>query len=354
MYTKPKFSLNDLIHWTRLEVYVFLFWGLIPTALWKLVGFHWLQLPWTPIALVGTAVAFLIGFQSNAAYGRIWEARKIWGGIVNTSRSFGVQTLDLITKEHAKDDEYSEEQLQEERAKIFRRHIAWMAALRHAMRKQKPWEDFRAFKTNREWDAKIHVPEFKVSLEDDLSAWLDDDELSEVMAKTNKSTALLRLQSRHLRQLKEKGYVWEFAFLQLESLITEMFTLQGKSERIKNFPYPRHFATLGTDFVRVFILLLPFGVIPGFAKVGEELATIHPVAGNYFVWLSVPFVAVVAWVFHTMHRIGTVGENPFAGGVNDVPISAISRGIEVDMLEMLETPKEEIPSAYPSPNDTQM
>lgn len=51
---------------------------------------HWFKIPWTPIALIGTAVAFVIGFQNNSAYGRIWEARKIWGGIVNTSRTFGM------------------------------------------------------------------------------------------------------------------------------------------------------------------------------------------------------------------------------------------------------------------------
>ena len=78
MYTKHKYSFIDMLLWTRFEILLFLLVTVVPTALFELAGFRWLQLPWTPIALIGTAVAFLIGFQNNAAYGRAWEARKIW------------------------------------------------------------------------------------------------------------------------------------------------------------------------------------------------------------------------------------------------------------------------------------
>jgi putative membrane protein len=69
------------------ETLVFLVLAILMTALYELLGLHWLQIPWTPLALVCTAVAFLIGFQNKAAYGRAWGARKIWGGIVNTSHT---------------------------------------------------------------------------------------------------------------------------------------------------------------------------------------------------------------------------------------------------------------------------
>lgn len=353
MYTKAKYSFPDLIMWTGWELMWFALIGLVPTALFQLAGFKWLQLPWTPIALVGTAVAFLIGFQSNAAYGRIWEARKIWGGIVNASRTFAVLTLDTVTNEHA-DPLLEESELETHRRTIVHRHIAWLTALRHTMRLQKQWEDADNYKSSGKWNDRIHVPEFETTLEDDLEAWLSEAEKAEVLAKTNKCTALLRLQSQHLRDLKEKGVIWEFSFLELEALVAELFTLQGKSERIKNFPYPRQFATLGSDFVRVFIAILPFGVIPNFAQLGQEISRSHPQIGANFVWLSVPFIMVVAWVFHTMYRIGKVGENPFSASADDVPISTIARGIEIDLLEMLRVPPEELPDPFPVLYDIQM
>tara|TARA_R110002072_G_scaffold244688_2_gene404022 strand:- start:1211 stop:1525 length:315 start_codon:yes stop_codon:yes gene_type:complete len=79
--TKSRYSLRDLLLWTRWETCAFLLLAASVTALHRLAGFDFLQLPWAPIAIIGTAVAFIIGFQNNAAYRRIWEARKIWGGI---------------------------------------------------------------------------------------------------------------------------------------------------------------------------------------------------------------------------------------------------------------------------------
>ena len=136
--------------------------------------------------------------------------------------------------------------------------------------------------------------------------------------------------------------------------MVELFNLQGKSERIKNFPYPRQFATLGYDFVYVFILLLPFGVIPEFSKIGESIILDHPLVGNYLVWAAIPFTVIVSWVFHTMQRIGTVGENPFEGGANDVPISTIARGIEIDIRQMIGDDNDSIPKPLPEYNNVQM
>ena len=144
------------------------------------------------------------------------------------------------------------------------------------------------------------------------------------MEKGNKSTALLFLQSKSIKDLKDKGLLWEFSFLELENLLEELFTLQGKSERIKNFPYPRQYATLSFQFVRVFMILLPFGLLPAFGDIGLKISGAYPIIGKYFVWLGIPFTTSVAWVFHTMERIGRVGENPFEGSGNDVPISTIA------------------------------
>jgi putative membrane protein len=353
MYTRRVFKVADLIKWTRFEIYIFLAIVVAVVAIYYTFELYWLAIPFTPLALIGTAVAFVIGFQNNSAYGRIWEARMIWGGIVNTSRTFGMFVQDMVTNEHAR-VQLSEEELRHEVRTLTYRHIAWMTALRHAMRAAKPWETVVHERTNREWSQLISPPEWEASLEDDLRPYLSDKDLAYVLAKNNKQTALLYLQSHHLRRLKEGGEVWEFSFLELEGVLQELFTLQGKSERIKNFPYPRQFATLNHYFMWIFVLLLPLAIVPQFGEIGQDMAELHPVVGGLFVWLAVPFYLAVAWIFHTMERIGRTGENPFEGSANDVPISTIARGIEIDLRQNLGESPEEIPAQFPVQYDTQM
>ena len=132
----------------------------------------------------------------------------------------------------------------------------------------------------------------------------------------------------------------------MESLVQELFTLQGQSERIKNFPFPRQYATINHYFMWLLLLLLPLAMIPQYAEIGMTISETYPLIGKYFVWLSVPFYTAVAWMFHTMERIGRTGENPFEGTSNDVPISTIARGIEIDLRENLGESKEDIPSQF--------
>lgn len=353
MYIKRIYPILRMMKWTRWETMLFFVIALVPTVLFEVFELAWLQIPWTPIALVGTALAFVIGFQNNAAYGRIWEARKIWGGIVNTSRTWGMKVKAMITNEY-NSNPVSDEALKREIKTLTYRHIAWMTALRHAMRQKKPWEVFMDHKSNREYKGQMYIPEEENTLEDELKPYLNENEKGYVLSKGNKQTAILNLQSEHLKSLKEKGLIWEFSFLELENVLEELFTLQGKSERIKNFPYPRQYATIGHYFVWMFILLLPFGVIPEFDDIGKSLRDDFPTISQYFVWAAIPFSIIVSWIFHTMERIGRAGENPFEGTANDVPISTISRGIEIDLRQMLDENNEEIPKQYPVMWDAQM
>lgn len=353
MYTKKVFPAKEMIKWTKYETLVFLVLGTIFVVLIQYFGLTWLRIPWAPLAVIGSAVAFVIGFQNNSAYGRIWEARKIWGGIVNTSRTFGMFVQDMVTNEHAT-VKLSKEELHHEIKTLTYRHIAWMTALRHAMRQPKPWETLDRERGNKKWVDMIAPPERKTTLVDDLKPYLSADDLEYALAKNNKQTALLYLQSHHLKNLKEQGVVWEFSFLELEGIVQELFTLQGQSERIKNFPYPRHFATLNHYFMWIFVMLLPLGIVPQFAEISKDIMNNFPIMAKYFIWFSIPVYALVAWVFHTMERIGRTGENPFEGMANDVPISTIARGIEIDLRQNLGESNEEIPEQFPMIYDTQM
>ena len=334
MYTKKRYSVSDMIYWTRHETFIFIVMTIIPVVIYDLLGQKWLHLPWLPIALIGTAVAFILGFQNNAVYGRLWEARKIWGGIVNASRSWAIMLNDFITNDFT-EQKASDEELRSIRKTLIMRHVAWMTALRHAMRARKPWEHFMQEKTNREWSDVIGIREHRVELREELEGYLSPDEIEQVLTGTNKAALILALQSKTVRELRTRGLIDDFRHMEMQGMLTELFSLQGKSERIKNFPYPRQYATLNWVFLWIFIILLPFGVLYEFDKIGTELMPDYPILGDYFVWLAVPFASLVMWIFHTVERIGRSGENPFEGSANDVPITTMARGIEIDIRQII-------------------
>lgn len=108
MYTKKIYPISTVLRWTRRYIYFFILFSLIPVILYEIVDWKWLHLPWLPIGLVGTALAFINGFKNNASYGRLREARKIYGGIVNASRLLATMGNDFITNEHAKKERFQE------------------------------------------------------------------------------------------------------------------------------------------------------------------------------------------------------------------------------------------------------
>ena len=303
-----------------------------------------LTIPWALVALVGTAVAFFISFQNNSAYGRVWEARKIWGGIVNATRTFSLFTRDMIESD------------KEAVKKILYRHRAWLTALRFSMREPKPWEipEIVNAKHKEKFNRIRYNPERVESLEENLSPLLDDDEYKFVMNSTNKPSAILTLQSKHFKTLNEEEKLWKFSLIKIRALIEDLYTLQGKSERIKNFPYPRQYFTLGVHLTWTFIILLPFAMVPEFTSLGEKLASTTNVDPKWFTLASIPFVTCVSWIFHTMGRMGRAGENPFEGTIHDVPISAMARNLEIEISQLLEESEDIRPKAFPFVGSVQM
>ncbi len=367
MYTRRVFPIGGMLMWTRRYIVRFLIISLIPVFLFDVLDWKWLHLPWLPIGLLGTAVAFIAGFKNNASYDRLWEARKIWGGIVNASRSWTIMVKDYITNDFAKEG-VEEGELKGIHRELVHRHVAWMTALRYQLRQDKPWE--MHLKTNKEnikfRENTYNVQEDIVPLEEAIDPYLPSNEKAEILAKGNRASQILGVQSKRLREIKQKGLIDDFRHMEMENMLVEFYTLQGKSERIKNFPYPRQFATLNFLFVWIFIILLPFGVMNEFEKIGqgfiEEMQNhshsaghLHMIAdwlGAHFVWLSIPFSALISWVFFCIELIGENTENPFEGGPNDVPITNMSRGIEIDIRQLIDDT--DIPKPYEWRNDIVM
>ncbi|MBK8713478.1 MAG: multidrug transporter [Deltaproteobacteria bacterium] len=321
MHAGRSYSLTEITLWTRRETVVFLVVAALPKLL-DALGLQLPALPWAPLAIVGTAVAFLTGFKGNAAYGRLWEARQIWGGIVNSSRTWAIAVLDYVSKT---DDGGT-------RRALVHRHLAWLVAMRYQLREPRVWETMN-LPHQIEYRARTYtLPEAAQPLEAALAEFLEPDELARVLAKKNRATHVLALQSAALRRLADDGALTELRHIEMMTILSTLYDHQGRCERIKNFPYPRQYATLNLIFVWMFIVLLPFALHPEFRDLG-------PVAS----WLSVPLGALIAWVFHTMDKIGSTSENPFEGGPDDGPITAMSRGIEIDLLEMIDAPQ--VPAA---------
>lgn len=358
MYTKKNYKIGKLLQWSRREIFLFIIIATVPVVLYEILEWKWLHLPWLPIGLIGTALAFIIGFKNNASYGRLWEARKIYGGIVNASRLLATMVNDFITNEHTQ-RKRTENELFTIRKVIIMRHVAWMTALRHSLRVKKLWETTYNKKSDQEVVRGIHIQEYEYLLEDELKGYVTEDEKETILSKTNKQTAILNLQSKHFKELKLEGLIEDFRHMEFKNMIGELYTLQGKAERIKNFPYPRQFATLNLFFAWIFVILLPFGLMSEFDKIGQTLIDnnngfVNSFIIDNFVWLSIPFSVVISWIFFTMERIGDVSENPFEGTYNDVPITTISRGIEIDIREMIGDDKNEIPQPHPIYDFTQM
>ena len=349
MYTQRRFPMKSLLAWTLREIIFFLIFATLITVLYEIVNIKWLQVPLAPVGLIGTAVAFMVGFQNNAAYDRIWEARKIWGGIVNASRSLIINVRDSF---YLHNSEVNSDEKQSLRV-ITNRHIAWLTALRYAMRTKKSWEAYYNPIHNKT-KFEYNIPEYKTSLEEELTPYLSKEELQLVMRKDNKPNAIISIQSKHLRKLTDENKFWDFSFLNFQQILQELTALQGKAERIKNFPYPKQYGSIGYHFVHIFMWLLPMAIIPAFAQMGLKIAETNPFIGSYFVWLNIPFTVIVIWVFNTMLRVGLAGENPFEGSPNDVPISNISRGITRDILQLIDEDPDVIPEPFENINDIQM
>jgi putative membrane protein len=190
------------------------------------------------------------------------------------------------------------------------------------------WEGVRRNAADVDFKRFYKVEEWETDVVTALTPLLSVDDLALVKDSRNRAVTLLSLQSRALKALVDGGQLTDLRFVELQRTVAALTDCQGRCERIKNFPYPRQFTTLNLFFIWLLIVTLPLALMPELAKMGP-----------HFVWATIPLAATVSWIFHMIDRIGEATENPFEGGANDVPITAMSRTIEIDLRELLgETP----------------
>lgn len=321
MNTGSHYELKHFLPWTRAKIYRMLIISIIPTVLFYFFDWTWLAVPWVPVALLGTAAAFISGFKNTQTYNRTWEARQVYGAIINNSRAFGMMARDFIRAS----DPIKQSSLERE---IIYRHFAWLTAMRFQLRETKSWENVKTKSYNREYLQYYSVPEWESTLEEELKPLLTAEELNYILSTKNRATQIIAQQSAQIKLLNEEGLLSDYNYVALENQLKELYDQQGKCERIKNFPYPRQFSSINLYFTNALCLLLPLGFLGEFSKLAEK-------SGDWIIWLTVPFSMLLGWVFLVLEQIGESTENPFEGNANDIPITQISRNIEIDLREML-------------------
>jgi len=318
MHAGSSYKLKEFIIWTRRNIYWLFFFGISPIITYEILGLKWISIPFTVVALLGTATAFIVGFKNTQTYNRTWEARQIWGAILNASRAWGTMSRDFVNN-------------QEITKILIYRHFAWLTALRYQMREPKAWEN-SSKSYNNEYRKFFIIPEKETTLDEELIKYIPAKELEYILSTKNRAVQLMSLQSKTIKTLFENKEIDSYQFVEMQKMIREFYDQQGKSERIKNFPYPRQFATINSFFINLFCFLLPFGMLKEFDKLNE---TISGFMNGHMVWLVLPFSMLISWVYTSLEQVGESTENPFEGSANDVPISQMSRTIEIDLREML-------------------
>lgn len=333
MYVRRKIRPGVILKFAWKSILVSTLWAAIVVFAYQEledVKMH-IGIPFLPLSTIGIAVAFYVGFKNNQAYDRFWESRKIWGGIVNNSRTWANQVLSYVDCSK----KLSREEMEVVQQRLIRRHLSWINALRIQLRST----------TIFDRENLTYVPSFRLSndrdCKDQISNYISKEEYAQVMNKFNPATHLNRLQGDDLAMLRKNDAINDFQHVNLMNTIGEFYNLQGGCERIKSTPFPRQFAYFSSLFVWIFVLLLPFGMVEEF----------HTIQGGDIVWLTVPFSALVAWVFNSMEMIGDNSEDPFENYINDVPMSAICRTIERDLLQLIDEDPEHIPERLEPVND---
>ena len=248
------------------------------------LGFRDITIQYT---LYGTAVALFLGFMVNASYARWWEARSLWGSITNHSRNLGREAVTFLRSDglEARDGLVDE---------IVRTQIAYVHVLRTSLRGQDPAGELDLY-TSAPANARIR-------------------------AATNRPNATLNEIGALVAEARRRGMVEQLPRVQIESTLAVLADSQGGLERIKNTPLPVQYRFLPSFFARIFCIVLPFAIV-------QDLQWLTPIGSG-----------LVGIMYLLAVQVGRDLADPFRDDVHDVPMTAITRTIEIDLLETIGQP----------------
>lgn len=245
-------------------------------------------MPITVPAFIGTAISVILSFKLSQSYDRWWEARKIWGSIVNDSRSFVLQLQSFTAKEH-----------QKEVKEIAYRHIAWCYSLGQSLRGLDPVENLMGF--------------------------ISKQDIEEIEKQSNKPLALLQLNTLQIMELKQKRAMSIFSQIQINNTLVNFSNAMGMAERIKNTIFPVTYRIFLHFFIYIFIVTLSIAL--------RDIK-------SYF---EIPLLLTISTMFFLLEKSATHMQDPFRNRPTDTPMTAIARTIEINIKELLK--ESEIPKA---------
>jgi putative membrane protein len=238
--------------------------------------------PLPVIAIMGTVIGLLLAFRTNSCYGRWWEARILWGAIVNDSRTWTRQLLEFT----ASTDSDRSTTL----TRLCHRQIAWCYSLSRTLRGQDATQD--------------------------IGELLTEEEISELREKHIPNLLLLR-QGQELRALRQQGHLETFEFIELEKTLLRLTNAMGGCERIRNTTFPRSYTRIINLLIYLFVICLPFGLVelPWFGLVSTSIS--------------------FAFAFLMVDRVSIFLQDPFSNRPSDTPTQSLSRTIDINIREML-------------------
>ncbi|MFB9980105.1 bestrophin family protein [Mesorhizobium kowhaii] len=326
MYVGRSYKVIDFTLWSRRSVIYMVVVSALAVAAYRLPGITGFSVPWSVVLVLGTTVSLVAGFKNSQVFTRSSEALQAFAQITASSRMWSNFCRDFNDVPTAR--------------QLIYRHLAWLTALRFALRRPMPWESMgRA--ANVEFRRRYHIQEDSGSLANELPALLGEH--SEAVLKSpHPEITLLEMQSVQVNTLFKDAKIPPQVYVELTKLIRDFHDQQARCDRIKNNPYPRQYAIVSSMFVMIFCTLLPFGVVPVFADMGKLGGALGPIA----IWLTIPFSTLLGWAYMSLDQVGESSANPFEGNANDVPISQICRDIEIELrtgLGEVDLPKPLLP-----------
>ncbi|MDB5587346.1 MAG: putative rane protein [Devosia sp.] len=315
MYVGRSYRLIEFALWSRRSVIYMVAVSLLAIGLFIMPGIAGFSVPWPVVVVLGTTVSLVAGFKNSQVFTRSNEALQAFSQLSASSRMWAGLCKDFTDAATARQLIYG--------------HLAWLTALRYALRRPMPWESMGR-KANIEYRRRYHIQEDTTSLDQELRG-LVPNEAQQLSSMTEPAIALLDMQLAQVNGLLKGAAVPTQVYSELLKLMRDFHDQQARCDRIKNSPYPRQYAIVSSMFVMIFCTLLPFGVVPVFA----EMSHLGGVLGSIAIWLTIPFSTLLGWVYMSLDQVGESSANPFEGGANDVPISQICRDIEIEMRTAL-------------------
>lgn len=291
-------SFVALVHYLKMEV---VFALLYSSSIYYLYEHHNLaflaSFSFIPVGFFGAILSVFLAFRNNNSYGRWWEARQLWGDLVNSSRQFGMQVMTLIAPQ---DPNYSTERegekIQGLHAEIINRHLACINLFRMQLREDVNFTQIRHY--------------------------LNEADQKRVSHSINPGTQLLLAQGERLKDAANEGYLTDYQLMSLMDTIARFYNILGACERIKNTPFPREY----DGFIR-YLIWIQISIIPIYflGIFSDDLSKI----------LIIPLTIAVTLIIGFANKAGEIMEDPFENRIHDIPMSALCNKIERDMLQQL-------------------